>query len=101
MKKTITELIKEIKEINKIKSRQLRNHVGRNIKFRREQLGLTQTDISKFIGMSRTSVTNIEYGNQNITLERLSQIAEILQTTPMKLVDPSPLFNDLDKKVIK
>lgn len=49
--------------------------VGKAIAIRRDELGFTQSDIAKKVGLSRASLANIETGRQKILLHYLYQIA--------------------------
>jgi len=60
--------------------------VGAAIRARREELGLTQTQVADRVAMSRASVTNIECGRQSLLLDQLYRFAEALETTPMTLL---------------
>lgn len=52
--------------------------IGRRIKAEREELGFTQLDLAREIGLQRTSVANIEVGRQHAPLHILCAIAEAL-----------------------
>jgi Zn-dependent peptidase ImmA (M78 family)/transcriptional regulator with XRE-family HTH domain len=52
--------------------------IGRNIRQRREDAGLTQEELGQRIGLTRTSVTNFESGSQRIQIDALYTIAEAL-----------------------
>jgi transcriptional regulator with XRE-family HTH domain len=57
--------------------------IGERIKFRREQLQLSQEDLAKMLGYkSRSSINKIEIGCQNLTQSKIKAIADALQTTP-------------------
>lgn len=50
--------------------------LGRNIKALRKAAGLTQAQLAEMIGLERTSVTNMENGNQRVAVDTLQAIAE-------------------------
>lgn len=52
---------------------------GSEIRKMRERRGLTQLQLADAVGMSRTSITNIEQGNQRLAVTALAAIAEALQ----------------------
>ena len=56
------------------------------IRFRKEA-GLTQEDLSKKTGISRSSVAMIETAKRDITISNLSKIAKALNITLSKLTD--------------
>lgn len=53
---------------------------------RRRSGGMTQAELGQRIGLSRTSVTNIEQGRHHVSLERLLLIAEALDVAPATLL---------------
>ena len=64
---------------------------GEIIKARRVALGWTQTDLAVKVGLSRTSVTNIEIGRQRILLSDLFDFARAFG------VSPKTLFNSIQE----
>jgi transcriptional regulator with XRE-family HTH domain len=52
--------------------------LGAAIRAQREQLGLTQGDLSKQLHLSRTSITNIERGRQRLLIDQFCLVAEVL-----------------------
>jgi len=58
--------------------RELYLRLGRRIRAAREDAGLTQAELAASISLSRTSVTNIERGRQQILLHTLYDIASAL-----------------------
>lgn len=57
--------------------------IGERIKYRREQLELTQEELARKIGYkSKTSINKIELGVQNLKQSKIKAIADALQTTP-------------------
>ena len=52
---------------------------------RREERGLTQVQLAKAIDFDRSSLSNIESGNQRILAHTLKDIADALKTTVMQL----------------
>lgn len=63
--------------------------LGRRARSARRKAGLTQQEVADRIGLSRTSVTNIERGNQQILLHMLYRLAAALGTDPLALL-PDP-----------
>lgn len=66
-------------------SKTLYEILGARIKTRREELGLRQEDLAASIGLSRTSVTNIERGRQRLFLDQFAEICRVLQITPFEI----------------
>ncbi len=63
--------------------------VGRKIRQTRENQRLSQDSLAQRLGISRTSMVNIEAGRQRAPLHVLWQIAELLETKLILLI-PSP-----------
>lgn len=57
------------------------------LKEKRESLGLTQEKLAQLSNLPRTTITKVESGSRNATLETLMRIAEALGTSvELKLV---------------
>jgi transcriptional regulator with XRE-family HTH domain len=61
--------------------------VAVNIRNKREKLNYTQEYLAVKLGISQNAYSKIELGYTKITVERLFQIAEILETGLMELID--------------
>ena len=59
---------------------------GSIILTRREELGLTQQQVSELIGISRAQVANIESGRSDIPLSRIFKFADALKCQPKDLL---------------
>ena len=58
-----------------------------NIKKRREELGITQRELAKACGYKdHTTIAKMEKGHVDISVERLEQIANILDIHPAVLL---------------
>jgi transcriptional regulator with XRE-family HTH domain len=57
-------------------SKQLYIAIGARIKRIREAAGMTQEDLAQILNLKRTSITNIERGNQRPTLDVLYRFCE-------------------------
>jgi transcriptional regulator with XRE-family HTH domain len=56
---------------------------GERIKYRREQLGMTQDELAQKIGFkSRSSIQKIENGVQDLVQSKIKALADALYTTP-------------------
>ena len=55
---------------------------------RRRLGGMTQAELGRRIGLSRTSVTNIEQGRHHVSLEQFVRISMALDVTPEALLPP-------------
>jgi transcriptional regulator with XRE-family HTH domain len=59
---------------------------------------LTQDQLGQKIGLSRTSITNIEKGRQKIFLHILAGIASVLGVPLNQLLPPEPATKRMDSK---
>jgi transcriptional regulator with XRE-family HTH domain len=66
--------------------RAIYERLGQLVRSIRQSRGLTQADLADRVGMSRTSVTNIESGTQAVTVAGLFELAEALQVDPGHLL---------------
>ncbi len=73
--------------------------LGKKIKFYRKKADLTQEQLAEKISINSRSLSLIERGNNFITAETLSSIAEALNVTPKKLFDFDDEF--VDPKITK
>jgi len=79
------------KEINELDC-----YVGKRLKFRREKLGFSQTELSDLLDISYQQVQKYERGENKIPAGRLYQLANALKVTPdyffegAKLSNPEP-----------
>jgi len=63
------------------------NAVGKQIKKRRKELGLTQEDLAIELGYkSKSSINKVEMGINDLTYSRLLDFAKVLKTTPAYLM---------------
>lgn len=70
----------------KPESKLLYRQVGARIEQIRSTLGITQDELAKKVGLTRTSVTNIEAGRQVITLDGLMKFCEAFHITPKQIL---------------
>ena len=61
--------------------------LGRAVRARRVQLGLSQEKLAGASGLDRSFVGQIDRGERNVTLPTLLRIALALDTTPGTLID--------------
>lgn len=72
--------------------------IGRRIKNRREELGMSQDELAKKVGYtSRTTVNKIEKGANNLRQTKISEFAKALDCTPGYLMGWS---NSTDSNVV-
>lgn len=65
----------EIMDVNEERLYQL---VGGTVKQRRTELGMTQSRLATEVGVTRTSVTNVETGRQKLPLHVLFKVCAVL-----------------------
>lgn len=68
---------------------ELYSKIGELVRMAREKAGWTQADLAKLSGLTRTSITNLEAGNQRIRVHTLLNIAQALGVPPGALLPPS------------
>ena len=57
-------------------------HIGRCLRNARRALDLQQSEVAKALGMTRTSIVNIECGNQALPIHRLYEFCKVLKLNP-------------------
>ncbi len=71
--------------------------LGERIREARERVGVKQDQLARAVGLSRTSITNIERGRQGVQAHLLVRLAEILGRPPADLLPrlgPEPSIPD-------
>lgn len=71
--------------------------LGARIKARREGINLRQAELAESIGLSRTSVTNIERGRQRLFLDQFAEICHVLKVAPSEII-PDHLNKNMKRK---
>ena len=79
--------------------------IGRKIKFFRTQKGLNQEDLSKRVGLTRSSIAQIEVGKQALSIYVLYRIGEALsiainEILPVEEFDSYSLARTTEKKSV-
>lgn len=76
--------------------------VGRLIRVRRGAVGVTQESLGHSIGLTRTSINNIEHGRQAVQVHTLLAIASALSVDATSLIPRTTLANpELEKQLPK
>ncbi len=86
---TFPKNIARIMDKMQIFTTQLYREVGQRIRLTRRLRKLNQTELALKVGLSRTSITNIERGEQRVLLHHLYAIADALSIPPADLL-PNP-----------
>ena len=68
--------------------------LGAKIRAKREAIGMSQEVLSSRVGLSRTSVTNIELGRQSVLVHQLIEFANALGSNVSDLIPKSAAVND-------
>lgn len=84
--------LSEAREIERVAEREFLASFGRELRRRREELGLSQAQFAAMLGLTRTSVTNMEAGKQDTTVGRLMVLAAALGCQPTDLL---PRFEEV------
>jgi DNA-binding XRE family transcriptional regulator len=86
--------------LNPAEQKAFYEEVGRRIRsarLRRKPV-LTQEDLGKEVGLTRTSITNVEKGRQKVPIHTLVELANVLRTdlsTLLPLTEPLALAHSL------
>lgn len=60
--------------------------IGTILKDRRMDMGLSQSALATLVGMSRSTITSIEDGRQNLMIHQIIAIAQVLRMTPSEII---------------
>ena len=71
--------------------------IGKRIRSRREQLGMTQEELASRLGYkSKTTIAKLENGTNDIVQSKVTEFAKVLDTTPAYLMG----WTQLDGNVV-
>ncbi len=59
--------------------------IGHRIKVRRTELGLSQQELARILGVSQSHLSGIEVARHTLTVDFLTEIAETLKCKPTDL----------------
>lgn len=65
-------------------------YIGGRIRIARKRMSLTQEQLAQSVSMTRTSISNIEKGRQNLLVHKLIEFADALRILPADLLPPVP-----------
>jgi transcriptional regulator with XRE-family HTH domain len=69
--------------------------LGARLRARREEIHLRQAELAESVGLSRTSITNIELGRQRLFLDQFAEICRNLKVVPSEMI---PQHQDQNEK---
>src|ERR1700749_654544 len=76
--------------------------LGRRIRAARLEAEMTQHDLANLVGLTRTSITNIEKGRQPIPIHILAEIAGHVKAEVLRLLPPNSLLKkNISDRLIK
>lgn len=65
----------------------MENHIGKLVRKRREELGITQEELAKRLGYkSKSTINKIELGINDLRQTKITEFAQALFTTPAYLM---------------
>lgn len=64
----------------------LQKALGRNLRKRREELGLSQEKFAELLGYHRTYAGALERGERNVSLKSLESLGALLDIDPRELL---------------
>lgn len=63
---------------------------GRRIEERRLELGLTQWDLARLVGVQQSTISRLEANQQNATIALLARVAAALQISLSEIITNEP-----------
>ncbi len=69
--------------------------IGRKISFYRKKKGLTQAVFSEMLGVSESYISQIERGKAKVSLSRLDEISDALETDIALLISDRAVCSDI------
>ena len=72
--------------------------VGKKIRMARQAVGLNQEELADKVDLQRTSITNIEAGNQKVQIYTLYKISEALRKPMISLLPQDTQNSETNKK---
>ena len=91
-----------MKEKNEEKKKTLREKVANSLAVERMFAGVSQQELADRLGTSKSSISRIEHGGQNITLDYVSAYAEALgKEVVLNVCDPPVEYGDISNYYLK
>ncbi len=76
-------------------------HCGKKVQGRRQELGYSQEELAGAVGLTRTSIVNIEAGRQGLTVENLLKMCAVLKSKVDDILPPVPAVKLTSTKKVK
>jgi transcriptional regulator with XRE-family HTH domain len=67
----------------------------------RPELSLTQEQVGELVGLSRSSIANLERGEQQMPLHLFPRFAEALQVSPLDLLPTSESHPEVEELAVR
>lgn len=75
--------------------------IGKRIREARENREWTQQEFGDKVGLTRTSITNIERGKQKLQIDSLYKFASVLGVSPFSLLPDESVLLDIELPSIR
>ncbi|MPZ98054.1 MAG: helix-turn-helix domain-containing protein [Dehalococcoidia bacterium] len=63
-----------------------RQTTGERLRRRRQEIGLTQSEVAWMAGITQAALSNYENGKRDLPIPSLLALAGVLRTTPMEFI---------------
>ena len=83
-----------------ITSQMLTDNFGKNVKYLRENIKISQEKLAEKIDVSKNTISNIENGKRFVSAETLAKLANALNTDVYELFKPEDTIPDNSEGVI-
>ncbi len=77
------------------------DYIGARIRSERIEANLSQEELGLRVGLTRTSISNIELGQQKVQIHTLYEIASLLNVPLTALLPPSPSQVEVEERYLK
>lgn len=77
------------------------DYIGSRVRAERVDASLSQDELGLRVGLTRTSISNIELGHQKIQIHTLYDIAAVLGVPPTALLPPAPDQAEVEERYLK
>lgn len=68
--------------------------LGATLKQKREELALTQVEVSAVVGVRQSTLSRMERGQSPVSLMQLRLLAALFKTSPGALLEPADRFRE-------